>query len=231
MRTYLLLLIAAMLLTPGCGQGSSGQVEGLPAPPPGQPNQQPAPPNLQGKHVLMIIAHQNFRDEELLKPRQILQNAGAEITIASSSLAPARGALGATVKPDLLLKDVNPADYAAVVFVGGPGAKEYWQDQQAHEIARLALDKDKPARPGILAAICIAPVTLANAGVLKGKRATVWPSEAPRLKAAGAIYTAQHVETDGPIITADGPESAAQFGQALLKALADSRSPEVQSAK
>jgi len=174
----------------------------------------------------MIIAHQNFRDEELLKPREILQQAGAEIIIASSSLAPARGALGATVKPDLLLKDVNPADYAAVVFVGGPGAKEYWEDQKAHEIARLALDKDR-----ILAAICIAPVTLANAGVLKGKKATVWPSEAPRLKAAGAIYTAQHVETDGPIITADGPESAAQFGRALLKALAESRSPEVQSAK
>jgi len=216
MRIWILALMLGMLLPWGCGQGAPGEGEGqTPAPPP--PAEQPeatVAPDAHGKKVVMILAHQNFRDEELFKPREVLQQAGAEVTIASSALTPARGMLGGTVKPDLLVKDVNPQDYDAVVFVGGPGAKEYWEDEKAHEIARLALEKEK-----IVAAICIAPVTLANAGVLKGKRATVWPSEAGRLRAAGAIYTGRNVETDGRIITADGPQSAERFGQALRDAL------------
>ncbi len=71
----------------------------------------------------------------------------------------------------------------------------------------------------MLAAICLAPVTLANAGLLKGKRVTVWKSEAGRVKAGGGIYTGSGVETDGRIITADGPESAEEFGRALVTAL------------
>jgi len=216
MRIWILPIVLAILLASGCGQGAPGEGQGQapPAPPPAEQPGAAAAPDAHGKKVVMIIAHQNFRDEELFKPRDILQQADVKVTIASSALTAARGALGATVQPDLLVKDVNPAECDAVIFVGGPGAKEYWEDEKAHEIARLALEKEK-----IVAAICIAPVTLANAGVLKGKRATVWPSEAGRLRAAGAIYTGRNVETDGRIITADGPQSAERFGQALRDAL------------
>jgi protease I len=197
-RNIFLLLILAIVL--GCS--GNKEVSGTMA-------------NLQGKNVLMVIAANNFRDEELLEPKAALERNGAKVVIASSSLSTARGMLGATVKPDVLIGDKKVDDYDAVVFVGGTGASEYWDDTMAHEIAREAFSQGK-----VTAAICIAPVTLAKAGILDGKKATVWASEGTQIKNAGAEYTGAGVEVDGNIITADGPASAAAFGDALVKSLA-----------
>lgn len=166
------------------------------------------------KNVVLIIAHQRFRDEELLKPKKILEDQGVSVTIASSSLETATGMLGATVKPDILLKDINVDDYDAVVFVGGGGAQEYWNNPNAHAIAKKAFESNK-----LVCAICIAPVTLANAGLLEGRRATVWHSEGNAIKAKGAVYTGADVEVDGNIITSEGPSSADKFGWAIIDAL------------
>ncbi|MBI5253377.1 MAG: DJ-1/PfpI family protein [Euryarchaeota archaeon] len=164
--------------------------------------------------VVMIIASQRFRDEELLKPKRVLEEQGVKVTIASSSLETAVGVLGAKVKPDILLRDVKVEDYDAVIFVGGTGAQEYWNDSLAHSIARKAGESKK-----LLGAICIAPVTLANAGLLAGRKATVFSSEVSKIKAKGANYTGTGVEIDGRIITADGPGSAEKFGAAIANAL------------
>lgn len=172
-------------------------------------------PRVDGRKVLMIIAPKDFRDEELKEPKQVLEARGAEVRVASTSVKEAIGMLGFRVKPDLALEDVKIADYDAVVFVGGSGASRYWTDQAAHEMARNAAAEGK-----VLGAICIAPVTLANAGVLKGKNSTVWPSEKDKLTKQGAKYTGNPVEVDGRIVTADGPTSARAFGEALVKALA-----------
>ncbi|MFQ5814210.1 MAG: DJ-1/PfpI family protein [Anaerolineae bacterium] len=173
-----------------------------------------AAPTLQGKSILMIIAHRDFRDEEYKEPRQIFEARGGTVSVASSSLEVAKGALGAQVKPDLLLKDVAVDGYDAIVFVGGPGAQEYWDDPVAHAVAQEAVAQGK-----VLAAICIAPATLAKAGVLQGKRATVFSSEAGELKARGANYTGASVERDGLIITANGPKAAVEFAEEIAKAL------------
>jgi protease I len=125
-----------------------------------------------------------------------------------------KGMLGMQVKPDVLYTDVKADDCDAVVFVGGNGAQEYWQDPKAHGLAREA---DKAGK--IVSAICIAPVTLANAGLLKGKEATVWPSESGQIEGKGARYRKAGVVRDGRIVTADGPESAAAFGTKLVEAL------------
>ncbi len=169
---------------------------------------------LEGKKILMIIASNNFRDEELQVPKEIFEREGAKVTIASSSLKESRGVLGATAKPDVLIGDVEAQDYDAVIFVGGGGSSEYWEDSKAHEIVRSTLEKGK-----LLGAICIAPVTLANAGVLNGKKATVWNSEAGKLSRGGATYTGAGVEIDGDIITANGPQSAKEFAEAFVNAL------------
>jgi protease I len=166
------------------------------------------------KKVVMIIAQNGFRDEELLLPKEILEKAGIEVKVASKTLAQAEGMLGAKVKPDISLNDINARDFDAVIFVGGMGASEYWNDIASHILAEQALASSR-----IVAAICIAPVTLANAGILKGKRATVWASEAGQLKAKGANYTGRPVEKDGNIITASGPSAASEFGEEILKAL------------
>jgi protease I len=170
--------------------------------------------SIQGKKVVMIIARDNFRDEELFKTREVLESQGVEVTVASSSLATAVGMLGGKAKPDILYSDIKVEDFDALIFVGGMGATEYWDDQKAHVLAHSTLEQGK-----VLAAICIAPVTLAKAGLLKGKKATVWHSENGKLSTAGASYTGSAVEQDGKIITGNGPTAAEEFGKTIAKAL------------
>lgn len=170
--------------------------------------------SVKGKKAVMIIASNNFRDEELLKPREVLEKNGVAVTIASSSLKEATGMLGAKVKPDILFSTINVADYDTVIFVGGSGANEYWDNPTAHKIANDANNAKK-----IVGAICIAPVTLAKAGLLKNKQATTYSSTINDIKSTGAKYTGADVERDGNIITASGPAAAQQFGEAIVKAL------------
>jgi len=171
---------------------------------------------LRGKKVAMIIASRNFRDEELLKPKAILERNGAEVTITCSSLGEVLGMRGARVRPDMLIDELRVEDFDAIIFVGGTGASEYWDDSTAHQIARSAVEKGK-----VLGAICVAPVILAKAGVLKGREATVWASERKKLEAEGALYTGKNVEVDSNVVTADGPRSADEFGKAVVRVLSE----------
>jgi protease I len=128
-----------------------------------------------------------------------------------------RGMLGAKVTPGLKLDQIKVDDYDGIVFVGGSGSSTYFKDKRALSIAAEAFKKDKKT-----CAICIAPVILANAGVLKGKRATVFPGEyVKELERGGAVYTAKSVEADGSVITGNGPGAAREFGRAITKALKD----------
>lgn len=169
---------------------------------------------LEGKNILMIIASSNFRDEELSEPKRLFESLGATVKIASSQLTECIGMLGMKVKPDLLLKDVDAKRFDAVIFVGGIGAKEYFDDNLAQSIAKTAFKEGK-----ILGAICLAPAILANAGILQGKKATVYHSEKGRLKEKGAVYTGEDVTVDGNIVTANGPKSAKDFGKEIKKLL------------
>jgi protease I len=166
------------------------------------------------KNAVMIVAQENFRDEELLQPKEILERNGIEVKIASTTLKEIKGMLGVKVVPDILLSDLDYRKFDAVIFIGGMGASQYWDDPLAHELARLAQSNNK-----VVAAICIAPVTLARAGLLKGKRATVWQSEGKQLEALGANYTARAVERDANIITAAGPFAAREFAEEISRAL------------
>lgn len=170
--------------------------------------------NLSGKKILMVIAPENFRDEELLEPKDIFENAGADVTIASKGAESAKGSYGAVVTVDEDITDVNAGDYDAIVFVGGSGSSVYFNDETAHNIARQAYESGK-----IVAAICIAPSTLANAGLLEGKKVTSWSSEQNNLESKGAEYTGAVVEQDGRIITGNGPDAATEFGQKIAETL------------
>ncbi|HLE87520.1 MAG TPA: DJ-1/PfpI family protein [Candidatus Brocadiaceae bacterium] len=172
--------------------------------------------SVKGKKAVMIIAQSNFRDEELLKPKEVLEKNGVIVTVASSSLKESTGMLGAKVKPNILFTNINVADYDAVIFVGGSGASEYWDNPTAHKIANDANNAQK-----IVGAICIAPATLAKAGLLTNKKATTYSSTVNDIKSAGAKYTGADVERDGNVITASGPAAAQKFGETLVKALSE----------
>ena len=122
--------------------------------------------------------------------------------------------LGMKVKPDVPLQDLKSQGLAAVLFIGGVGASEYFHDRDAYRLAQEVLGQG-----GVVGAICIAPVILARAGLLKGKKATVFESEKEELTRAGASYTGKAVETDGRIITGNGPGAAGEFAQAVVNLL------------
>ncbi|MCH8741874.1 DJ-1/PfpI family protein [Patescibacteria group bacterium] len=177
------------------------------------------PQILEGKSIALLIAFRDFWDEEYFIPEQILKEAGAEIKTISTSLGQAIGMMGGEAKVDLLLDDLNVGDYNAVLFIGGSGAAKYIDDSQAHQIAKEVVQKDI-----LLGAICIAPVILAKAGVLSGKKATVWADNMDKsavkvLKEEGVKYQSDPVVIDGKIITADGPDSAKSFAEAVIEAL------------
>lgn len=169
---------------------------------------------LSGKKILMVLAKNKFRDEEYLEPRKVLESEGASITVASSALDTAEGMLGLKVKPDLLIGSVKEQDFDGIVFVGGGGSREYFDSPVAHTLARSFYDHGK-----LTSAICIAPAVLANAGLLKGKKATSFPSSEAALKSHGAVVTGEDVSADGRIVTAVGPEAAKKFGQKLVEVL------------
>ena len=169
---------------------------------------------LEGKKILMVIAKTRFRDEEYLEPRKALEQAGASVTVASSSLETAEGMLGLRVRADVLIGQVREEDFDGIVFVGGGGAKEYFDDPVAHALARSFAARNK-----LTSAICIAPAVLANAGLLRDRMATSFPSSEAVLRSQGAVVTGADVSTDGMIVTAVGPEAAAKFGRTLVDVL------------
>ena len=165
------------------------------------------------KKAVMIIAFEGFRDEEYREPKAVLEKAGIEVTTASSKLGTATGKLGMKAKVDIILDQVKISNYDAILFIGGPGCYSYYNDSTAHKIAQEAVKEGK-----LLGAICAAPGILANAGVLKGKKATMFTDDGTLAK-GGATYTGKGVEVDGKIITATGPSTARAWGEKIKEAL------------
>lgn len=166
------------------------------------------------KKAVFVVAQETFRDEELFETKEELDNAGIETKVASLTTETATGKLGATVKPDLTIGEIQAKDFDAIVFVGGGGATVYFENPTALELAREFYEKKK-----IVAAICIAPSILANAGILKGKRATVFGTEHRTIEGKGATYIDEPVIVDGKIITARGPAASHDFGKKIAEAL------------
>lgn len=164
------------------------------------------------KKAVLIIAKETFRDEELFDTQQAIENSGIATIIASSIVGTCKGKLGRNAQSEVLVSDLSADDYDAVIFVGGGGAMEYYDNADALELAKDAYAKGK-----VVAAICIGPRILANAGLLKSRTATCFESETDALKQLGADYTGNDVEVDGRIITANGPHAATDFGKAIAK--------------
>lgn len=166
------------------------------------------------KKVLMVISFENFRDEELLVPKDILEKNGLKVDIASTKKGIATGMLGAKVKVEMTINEVKIENYDGIIFVGGIGVEKLFDDPFALKLAQEFYEKKK-----IIGAICLAPGILANSGILKNKKATCFPSAKNILEKKGAIYTGKSIEVYENIITASGPEVVEKFGNEILKLL------------
>ncbi|RLG51081.1 MAG: hypothetical protein DRN99_08965 [Thermoproteota archaeon] len=170
---------------------------------------------LKGMKVLFIVSFRNFRDEELKAPLELLKELGAEAYIASTQKGVARGMLGMLVDVNLTLSEVDVSKFDAIVFIGGRGTPKYlWRNPEAVRIAKEAYEEGK-----VVAAICLAPGVLAEAGILKGKRATAYHTAKQMLIEYGAEYVSEKVVVEGKIVTAMGPEAAEEFAEAIAKLL------------
>jgi protease I len=171
------------------------------------------------KKIAIIIAFRDFQDKEYFGTKEVLETAGVKTTTVSAKKETAIGVYGGEVNADLIVQEMNIQDYDAVVFIGGGGALKYLDNEVCYKIIKETVKAGK-----VLGAICISPVILAKAGVLKNKKATVWSSPLDKgpikiLKENGAEYLDEDVVIDGKIITANGPSSATKFGETIIENL------------
>lgn len=170
---------------------------------------------MKNKSVAIVITFSDFRDVEYFILKEILEEAGVKVKTVSTQKGTALGADGGEVKIDLQVLDVNPSEFDAVLFIGGPGMGKSLDNEDFHKLAKDTVSSGK-----ILGAICIAPAMLAKAGILKGKKATVWSAPLQKesvkiLKEEGAIVQENSVVIDGKIITAEGPLATRDFARAV----------------
>ena len=161
--------------------------------------------------ALLIIAKNGYQDHELDGVRSALKEEGISVTLASTEAGQCTGKLGGREEATVSLSDIDVGSFDRICFIGGPGAEALKEDSEAVRIASESAQGEIP-----LGAICIAPLILAEAGVLQGKRATVWDSggeQAKFLTDHGATYTGESVTRDGLILTGNGPEAAEEFGE------------------
>lgn len=177
-------------------------------------------PDISNKKALIVVAYQDFQDHELQPVKNYLSMFGAKVDIASSTLGSATGKFGSHLEVDYVFSDIHPDDYDAVIFIGGPGALSLEENQDALTLAKGAFRSCQ-----VLAAICIAPLILAKAGVLANRKATVFAEHADdktiqALTTRQAKYIDKEVVIDGKLITANSPQAAEEFARTIVDALA-----------
>lgn len=169
---------------------------------------------LKDKTIVLILPERLFHETEYEWLKEIFANEGAAVVTASAKLAGAYSASGKEIRPNIRLKDMVVDEIDAVVFIGGAGCLQYLSDYTAHKIAKQTLGSGK-----ILAAIHQAPRILAQAGLLRGKKATCATSAQSYLTEKGAVFTGKDVQWDGNLVTATGPNTVKQLGKEIVSTL------------
>ena len=179
--------------------------------------------SLLNKKIAIVISFRDFRDIEYFVPKNVFEAAGAEVITLSSKIGIAIGADGGEVKVDNLVSKTDVGDFDAVVFIGGSGMSKNLDNEDFQNLVQQTIAEKK-----VLGGICIAPVLLAKAGVLGGKKATVWSHYLTKepiniLKRSGAFYNEESVVVDGRIVTADGPDVSEQWAVKIVEVLSSGK--------
>lgn len=177
-------------------------------------------PSLPNARVL-IVATDGFEEWELFGPRQILQQRGAEVVLASLTLDPIQATVhddpGKTIRPDLTIDQANADDFDALILPGGVRNPD--QLRLHGNVIELIRDFDDQGKP--IGAICHGPWLLVEADLLDGRTATSWPSIRTDLRNAGANVVDEPAVTDGNIVTSRKPDDVEPFTNALVDLIED----------
>src|SRR3954453_7918664 len=174
---------------------------------------------LDGKNIAILVANEGIEQVELTEPRKALEQAGATVTL----LAPEAGEAQAfnhldkadSFPVDKVVGDADAGDYDGLMLPGGVANPDNLRTHpEAGSFVRAFFDAGKP-----VAAICHAPWTLVEAGVLDGRTLTSWPSLQTDIRNAGATWVDEEVVVDGNLITSRKPDDLPAFNTKLLEAL------------
>lgn len=169
------------------------------------------------KKVLMVVAYEGYQPLEYQIPKKRLEHAGFSVITASNKAGTATAKDKSTTNVDITIDKAIAGDYAAIIFVGGPGTLENLDNQISYQLITEAVDMGK-----LVCAICIAPRILAHASVLNEVAATGWNGDgelSDTYDEYGVIYENAPVVIDQGFITATDPSAATEFADAIVKEL------------
>jgi protease I len=166
---------------------------------------------------VLIVATDGFEEWELFGPRQILQERGAEVMLASPKTDPIQATVhddpGKTIRPDLTLDQARADDFDALILPGGVRNPDHLRtNAKAIQLIRDFAEQGKP-----VAAICHGPWLLVEADLLRGRTATSWPSIRTDLRNAGANVVDEVVVVDDNIVTSRKPDDVEEFTRAVIR--------------
>lgn len=164
---------------------------------------------------VLIMATDGFEQSELEEPKELLEDAGYEVLVASPEEGSIQGwdedDWGDDVDVDLSVDEANADDFDALLLPGGQiNPDKLRMDPQAVQLVRDFVDAGKP-----VAAICHGPWLLVEADAVRGKRVTSWPSVRTDLKNAGADVVHEEAVVDGQLVTSRKPDDIPAFVKAL----------------
>ncbi|MBI5484802.1 MAG: DJ-1/PfpI family protein [Deltaproteobacteria bacterium] len=173
--------------------------------------------------VLMPLAN-GFEEIEALAVVDVLRRAKIEVVLAGLQPGAVESARKVVIVPDTTLDAVTADSFAMIILPGGqPGTDNLNADRRVHALLKEFASKDK-----MIGAICAAPIVLASAGLLSGRRVTCYPDYCDRLD--GVIFEDKPVVCDGKIITSQGPGTAIAFGIEIAMRLAGRHTAEAVAA-
>jgi 4-methyl-5(b-hydroxyethyl)-thiazole monophosphate biosynthesis len=163
------------------------------------------------KRVLLILS-EGFEEMEAVTPMDLLRRAGVEMVAASTGPGlVVAGGRGVKVQADRLLDDCLRETFDMLILPGGPGVDKLRQDTRVTDLVRRSHAAGVP-----IAAICAAPVILADAGVAQAHTLTSFPAREAELKPVAKAYVTDRVVVDGKVITSRGAGTAEEFALALI---------------
>lgn len=167
--------------------------------------------------TIAVLATDGVEQVELTEPVKALREAGAEVEIVSDKNEAIQAFKhhdkGVTIPVDVTLDEADPKDFDGLVLPGGvinPDALRLVP--KAISFVRHFVEAKKP-----IAAICHGPWTLIDAGGVKGKRMTSWPSLKTDLSNAGAQWVDEEVITDGTLVTSRKPDDLHAFNKKAIE--------------
>jgi protease I len=174
---------------------------------------------LQGKKVAVLVTD-GFEQVELTKPRQALQEAGAETKVVSPKSGKVKGwnhtEWGDEVQIDVELKSADPAQFDALLLPGGVMNPDSLRlDPNAVRFTRHFYDAGKP-----IASICHGPWMLVKADIARGHTLTSWPSLKTDIKNAGGNWVDKEVISDNGVVTSRKPDDIPAFNREMISLFA-----------